>query len=352
MLIGLAVLIRKFHVTSAPTQTVLAQLAAASLGKGAAFYFVQMITTVLLALAANTSFGGLPVLASLLAKDNFLPHLFYLRADRQVHRYGVIVLAVAAAALLVVSDGNTQRLVPLFAIGVFVGFTLSQAGMVRHLRTDRGQGWVSRAFINGLGAVLTTAALGIELISKFTEGAWLIVLVIPLLVLLFARVHATYERIGSLLQIGQIPPPPVKQDALVVVPVGGMSWLTQEGISAAVSLGDQVIAVTVIFGDEEYTEAGARLRQQWEEWNPGVRLVTLHSRRRSLGAPIVDFLRDLETGDKFHRIVVLIPEVQPARPWQRILHNQRGFVLDRAIQKGTVNVVICRLHFQRTTWTG
>jgi len=119
-----------------------------------------------------------------------------------------------------------------------------------------------------------------------------------------------------------------------------------------VSLGDQVIAVTVIFGDEEDTEAGARLRQQWEEWNPGVRLVTLHSRRRSLGAPIVDFLRDLEAGDKFHRIVVLIPEVQPARPWQRILHNQRGFVLDRAIQKGTVNVVICRLHFQRTTWTG
>jgi amino acid transporter len=351
MLLGLAVLIRKFHVTPAPTQTVLAQLAAASLGKGAAFYIVQMITTVLLALAANTSFGGLPVLASLLARDNFLPHLFYLRADRQVHRYGVIVLAVAAAALLVVADGNTQRLVPLFAIGVFVGFTLSQAGMVRHWRADRGQGWGSRAVINGLGAALTAAALGIELISKFTEGAWLIVLVIPLLVLMFARVHSTYDRIGSLLQIGQRPPPPVKQDALVVVPVGSMSRLTQEGISAALSLGDEVIAVTVIFSEEEENSGEASWRQQWHEWDPGVPLVTLYSEHRSLGAPIVDFLRDLEAQDKFHRIVVLIPEVQPARPWQRILHNQRGFVLDRAIQRGTVNVVICRLHFQRTTWS-
>jgi amino acid transporter len=158
MLIGLALEIKKFHVTPAPTQTVLAQVAAASLGKGAIFYFIQLITTVLLALAANTSFGGLPVLASLLARDNFLPHLFFLRADRQVHRYGVTVLAVFAAILLVAADGNTQRLVPLFAIGVFVGFTLSQAGMVRHWRNERGPGWEGRASINGLGAVLTLAA--------------------------------------------------------------------------------------------------------------------------------------------------------------------------------------------------
>jgi amino acid transporter len=349
MLIGLAILIKKFHVTPAPMQTVLAQLAAAGVGKGAVFYFIQLITMVLLALAANTSFGGLPVLASLLAKDNFLPHLFFLRADRQVHRYGVIVLAVAAAILLILAGGNTQRLVPLFAIGVFVGFTLSQAGMVSHWRAERSQGWASRAFINGLGAVLTFAALAIELISKFTEGAWLIVLIIPLLVLMFARVHSTYEKIGSLLQIGRIPPPPVKQDALVVVPVGGMSRLTQEGISAALSLGDQVIAVTVIFTGEEDTESEARLRQEWDEWHPGVPLVTLRSEHRSLGPPIVEYLRGLEAQDKFHRIVVLIPEVQPARPWQRILHNQRGFVLDRAIQKGTVNVVVCRLHFQRAT---
>ena len=351
MLIGLAILIKKFHVTPAPTQTVLAQVAAASLGKGAIFYFVQLITVVLLALAANTSFGGLPVLASLLARDNYLPHLFYLRADRQVHRYGVIVLAVAAALLLIAADGNTQRLVPLFAIGVFVGFTLSQAGMVRHWRAGRGPGWEGRATINGLGAVLTLAALAVELISKFTEGAWLIVLIIPLLVLMFTRVHRAYARIGSLLQLGALPPPPVEQSVLVVVPVGGISRLTQEGISAALSLGDEVVAVTVVFADESDNENTPSLERQWADWNPGVRLITLRAEHRELGPPIVGYLRDLEAQDKFHRIVVLIPDVQPARPWQRILHNQRGFVLDRAIQQGTDNVVICRLHFRRSTWS-
>ncbi len=351
MLIGLAIGIRKFHVTSSPTETVLAQLAAIGVGKGVLFYFIQLITTVLLALAANTSFGGLPVLASLLARDNFLPHLFFLRADRQVHRYGVVVLAVVAAALLVASGGNTQRLVPLFAIGVFVGFTLSQAGMVRHWRGERSQGWVSRAGINGLGAVLTLAALAVELISKFTEGAWLVVLVIPLLVLMFARVHATYAKIGEVLEIGTVPPPPQRLSSLVVVPVGGMSRLTEEGISAALSLGEEVIAVTVCYADTADEEADAHFRQQWQEWDPGVPLLTLHATRRSLAPPIVAYLCDLEAEERYHRIVVLIPEVQPMRPWQRILHNQRGFVLDRAIQKGTVNVVICRLHFQRAIWT-
>ena len=169
------------------------------------FYFIQLITTLLLALAANTSFGGLPVLASLLARDNFLPHLFFLRADRQVHRYGVVVLAVAAAALLVLAGGDTQRLVPLFAIGVFVGFTLSQAGMVRHWRAERGKGWLGRPGINGLGAVLTLAALAVELISKFTEGAWLIVIAVPAFIFLFTRIHRYYRRVGLELGLGEIP---------------------------------------------------------------------------------------------------------------------------------------------------
>jgi amino acid transporter len=350
MLIGLAILIKKYHVTPDPRETVLAQLAAVGLGKGIAFYFVQLITTVLLALAANTSFGGLPVLASLLARDNFLPHLFFLRADRQVHRYGVVVLAIFAAALLVVSGGNTQRLVPLFAIGVFVGFTLSQAGMVRHWREQRQPGWEWRATINGVGAVLTLAALAVELISKFTEGAWLVVLVIPLLVLMFSRVHATYAKIGALLELGKLPPQPERIGSLVVVPVGGISRLTQEGISAALSLGEEIVAVTVCYNDPDDEATHTRLSHQWDEWHPGVPLVTLHTGHRSLGPPIVKYLRDLESQDRYHRIVVLIPEVQPAHRWQQILHNQRGFVLDRAIQRGTVNVVICRLHFQLANW--
>src|SRR3984885_9711670 len=221
MLIGLSILIRKFQVTPTPTETVLAELTAASLGHNFLFYAVQMITTVLLALAANTSFGGLPVLASLLATDNFLPHLFFLRADRQVHRYGIGVLAVAAALLLV------------FAIGVFVGFTLSQAGMVRHWHQHHGPGWARRAVINGVGAVFTAVALAIELFSKFLQGAWLVVIVVPLMVLLFRRINVTYRHIGTALALDKTPGPPRRLPSLVVVPVARMSKLTEAGISAA-----------------------------------------------------------------------------------------------------------------------
>ena len=277
MLIGIAVVADKFKAEPSRTVTTLAQLTQGALGHNFLFYAVQLITTVLLSLAANTSFGGLPVLASLLATDNYLPHLFFLRAQRQVHRYGVVVLAIFAAILLVVTRGDTQRLTPLFAIGVFVGFTLSQAGMVRHWRERQGPGWQGRAVINGVGAVFTLAALAIELLTKFTEGAWLVVIVMPLLVLMFSRVHTIYRRIGAALRIGQAPPPPERKSALVVVPVGSMSRLVQAGISVALSIGDEVVAVTVCYDDTEDHEADARLREQWEQWHPNVPLVTLHS---------------------------------------------------------------------------
>jgi amino acid transporter len=346
MLIGLGVLIKKFEVVPHSGITVLAQLTEASLGHNIVFYAVQLITMVLLALAANTSFGGLPVLAALLAKDNFLPHMFGLRADRQVHRYGVVVLAVLAAALLAASKGNTQALVPLFAVGVFVGFTLSQFGMVKHWRIERSRGWMTRAVINGVGAVLTTATTIIELVSKFTAGAWLIVIVIPGLVLLFNRVHRTYDRIGVLLEIGKTPKPPSKQKSLVVVPVASLSRLTAEGISAALSLGDDVVAVRVSFEDPEDEAADAAFHRQWEEWHPNVPLVTLRSVHRSIARPIVKYLCRIEEEDKYHRLVVLIPEVQPKKFWYYLLFNQRGVILDRAIRRGTANVVLCRLRYR------
>jgi amino acid transporter len=346
MLIGLGVLIHKFSVVPHASITVLAQLTEASLGHNVVFYAIQLITMVLLALAANTSFGGLPVLASLLARDNFLPHMFGLRADRQVYRYGVIVLAVLAAALLAAANGNTQALVPLFAVGVFIGFTLSQVGMVRHWLTQRSRGWMMRAVINGVGAVLTTATTIIELVSKFTEGAWLIVLVIPGLVLMFGRIHRTYRRIGALLAIGQTPEPPAKDKSLVVVPVAAVSRLTAAGISTALSLGDEVVAVTVCFTDPDSEAADASFRGQWEEWHPNVSLITLRTSHRSIAPPIVKYLSQIEAEDNYHRLVVLIPEVQPKRFWYALLFNQRGVILDRAIRRGTANVVLCRLRYR------
>ncbi len=351
MLIGLGALIHKFDVVPHPATTVLAQLTQASLGHDFLFYAVQLITMVLLALAANTSFGGLPVLAALLAKDNYLPHMFGLRADRQVHRYGVVTLALLAAALLVASRGDTQALVPLFAIGVFVGFTLSQVGMVRHWRTERSAGWIARAAVNGAGAVLTTATTIIELVSKFTEGAWLIVLVIPALVLLFTRIHRTYDRIGTLLELGKMPKPPARKKSLVVVPVSSISRLTAAGISTALSIGDDVTAVNVCFTDPEDEKADEAFRRRWEEWHPNVPLVTLHSAHRSIAQPIVKYLSRLEGEQQYHQLVVLIPEVQPPRFWDYLLFNRRGVILERAIKRGTANVVLCRLRYRLEHFT-
>ena len=329
----------------------------ASLGHNFAYYAIGLITTALLALAANTSFGGLPVLASLLAKDNFLPHMFGLRADRQVHRYGVVVLAVLAAALLVASKGDTQALIPLFAIGVFVGFTLSQFGMVKHWRIERSRGWMTRAAINGFGAVLTTVTTIIELVTKFTAGAWLIVLVIPGLVLLFSRVHRTYARIGALLELGKMPKPPSKKKSLVVVPVSGISRLTAEGISAALSLGDDVVAVTVYFADAEDEAADVSFRRQWEEWKPNVPLITLRSVHRSIARPIVKYLCQIEEDDKIPPArgadprgaaaeVLGLPAVQPARrgpgTGDQAGHGQRG-ALPAALPFGAVRATRRRL---------
>ena len=352
MLLGLGELIRRWGAVPQSGTTVLAQLTSGAIGKGVLFYIIQLITLVLLSLAANTSFGGLPVLLGLLARDNFLPHVFGLRADRRVFRYGVGFLAVTSALLLIVAEGNTQALVPVFAVGVFVGFTLSQVGMVRHWLGERGPGFGRRALINGVGAVLTFAATVIELISKFLEGAWLVALLIPLLVVLFLWVCRTYDRIGAQLGIGEVPPAPVKQESLVVVPVSGLSRLTAEGISVAMSLGQDVVAVTVVYTDEADDPADVPdvgFRAEWEAWRPEVPLLTLRSERRSLAKPIVHYLRSVEAEDKYHRLVVLIPEVEPSKAWEWVLHNQRGIILERAIRRGTSNVVLCRLRYRLAT---
>src|SRR6202044_625179 len=188
--------------------------------------------------------------------------------------------------------------------------------------------------INGIGALFTTVALAIELFSKFLEGAWLVVIVVPLLVLMFHRIHSTYWRIALILGLGRKPPPPHRFRSLVVVPVSAISRLTEVGISAALSLGEEVRAVNVSFTDQADAEAEFEFRRRWENWLPHGPLVTLVSQHRSLGPPMVGDLRGLEGEDSERQLVVLIPEVQPNRPWLRIFLNQRGSVLTRAIRRG------------------
>ena len=342
MLVGLSVLIRREHVEPRGGVTVLAQLTAGSFGTGWAYYASNIAVTLVLALAANTSFGGLPVLMSLLSKDNRLPHLFGLRSERPVHRYGVVALALLAAGLLVAVDAVTDRLIPLYAIGVFIGFTISQTGLVRHWYTQRPPRWLPRAALNGTGAVLTAIAALVFVASKFAEGAWVVVLTVPALMLLFARIESYYRAVGLELELGRLPERPLAARSLVIVPVNSISRLTEHALHAALSLSDDVVAVSV----HPDPEQGADFRAQWEQWNPGVRLESLESPHRSLVHPIVGYVERAQQGDR--QIAVLIPEVQP-RHWRyRILQNQRGLLLATVLRAST-DAVICTIPYRLTS---
>jgi amino acid transporter len=340
MLLGLGTLIVRFHIVPRGGVTVLAQLTAAALGTGPAFHVIGLSVTLVLLLAANTSFGGLPVLLSLLAQDNRMPHLFGLRAERRVFRYGLVSLSASAALLLWIVNGNTQRLVPLFAIGVFIGFTISQTGLVLHWFRVRPPGWWQRAAINAFGALLTATATVVFLLAKFLAGAWIVVVLIPLLILLFKRVNVYYTKVSAELELGAIPPLPTPSRALVIVPVAGVSKLSFEAICAAKSLGDEVVAVSIQFD----AEASRKLSADWDEWNPGVRLVVLSNPERHLVGPIVDYVNSQATTSG-RRVAVLIPEVEPRKRRHEILQNQRGALLALALRRRT-DAVICTLPFR------
>jgi amino acid transporter len=342
MLLGLAVLAQRWHIGPNSQQTVLSQIMAMAVGRHWAYYFVSLTITVVLALAANTSFGGLPILASLLSRDDYLPHLFSLRDDRQVFGNGILVLSGLSAALLIAVRGNTNEMIPLFAIGVFTGFTLSQAGLVVHWRRTRPPGWHRRAAINGFGAVVTALATAVFLISKFTEGAWVVVVAVPTFVYLFKRINAYYKRVGLELEVGATPGKPAAKETLVIVPIVGISRLTGYVISEAMSLGRDVVAVSVVMDQgPDGEELEADLEQEWDDWNPGVPLRILHTEFASVVRPIVEFIdKARESND--HQIVVLIPVVVPEHLRYRVLHNQIDHVLSIALATRT-DVVVARV---------
>ncbi len=267
---------------------------AMAVGRHWAYYIVSLTITVVLALAANTSFGGLPVLASLLAQDNYLPHIFSLRGDRQVFSNGIWVLAMMSGALLIAVNGNTNTLIPLFAIGVFTGFTLSQTGLVVHWRRTRPPHWRRRATINGFGAVVTGVATLVFLISKFTEGAWVVVVAVPAFILLFTRIQVYYRHAARDLGFDALPAKPVRRPTMVIVPVSRLSRLTEHALSEAESIGHEVIAVSVVVDGDDQSEGFARdLQEQWAVWDPGVELRLLHTEFASVVEPIVAFIDEV-----------------------------------------------------------
>ncbi|MGH9122177.1 MAG: APC family permease, partial [Acidimicrobiales bacterium] len=246
MLLGLATLADRWHVGPRSGQTVFSQIMADAVGRHWAYYIISLTLTLVLGLAANTSFGGLPVLASLLSRDGYLPHLFALRGDRQVFANGIWALFGMSAVLLIAANGNTNSLIPLYAIGVFTGFTLAQSGLVVHWRRTRPPGWKRRAAINAVGATMTATATVVFLYTKFLAGAWVVVLAVPAFVFLFLRIEAYYSKLGRELAFGEIPAPPVIKRSMVVVPVTGVSELTRHAVSGALSLQCEALAVSVV----------------------------------------------------------------------------------------------------------
>ncbi|MFE2996271.1 APC family permease [Nocardia sp. NPDC059246] len=335
MLIGLSLLIRQYHMVPRGDVTILAQLSAAAFGTGWMFYLTNIAVTVVLVLAANTSFGGLPVLLSLLAKDHRVAHAFAMRSERPVFRYGVGALAILAAIVLLIVKADTHRLLPVFAIGVFIGFTISQIGLVRHWREVRGPGWLPRALLNGFGAVLTAVAGVVLMLEKFREGAWLLLIIIPALVLLFARTEDYYAQVAKVLELGRIPPAPAPgtKTSLIVVPVVAVSALTEQALTTALRLDGEVVAVAVAIEPDSAKHLGA----QWKKWNPGVPLMVLPAPNRSLVATLVGYVRKQTA--KGHQVTVLLTQVETRRWWHRLLHNPRGPVLTAALRARTDAVV-------------
>lgn len=351
MLCGLAVLAARWHVAPRSGQTVLSQIMADAVGRHWAYYLVSVTITIVLSLAANTSFGGLPVLGSLLGRDGYLPHLFGLRGDRQVFSYGIVALALLAAALLCAVDGDTQRLIPMFAIGVFTGFTLAQTGLVVHWRRARPPRWKLRAACNGLGAVVTGAASVIFLVTKFTSGGWVVLVAVPVFIALFVRIHRYYDAVARVTGIGQVPPSPQPSGVTVVVPVAGVSRLAQHALSVALSMSNDVVAVCVVPDDGDGTESrDDALRAQWERWDPGVPLHVLRTEYASVAVPIVEFINELHA-DRRCTIVVLLPVAHPSKRRYAILHNHIDHVVVEALA-GRTDVVVSRVPFALSTESG
>ncbi|WP_280382257.1 APC family permease [Nocardia wallacei] len=332
MLLGIAAVVATHRVVPRDGVTLLAQLAAAAFGTGLLFYVANLAIAGALGLAANTSFGGLPVLLSRLAHDHRMPHLFALRAERPVYRFGVATLGVLAALVLLLVDARVDRLLPLYAIGVFIGFTISQVGLVRHWRDSHGRWWRAKLWLNGFGALLTAAAAVVFLLDRFAEGAWLLLFLVPGLMLLFDRTEHYYRQVAAELRMGTTIPVPRRDPTrrtVVVVPVVAVSDLTRRALDAALSLGEQVHPIAVDI-DPETTR---RLVAHWEDWDPGLELRVLPSPHCGMVEPIVEYARTLTATER--QVLVLLPRLEPRRRRYRILHNQRAPIIAEALDRHT-----------------
>jgi amino acid transporter len=329
MFVGLSFLAVHIGVLPAADETVISQIGRVVFDGGMLWILLQIATAVILILAANTSFADFPRLASILARDRFLPRMFQFRGDRLAFTTGIVVLSLLSIALIVVFQGSVDLLIPLYAVGVFTSFTLSQAGMVMHWRRSREPGWQRSAVINGVGAVATGTVTIVIAVTKFVHGAWLVVLLIPLFIGLLYAIHQHYRRLDGARR-AETPLLPEEVIVRAVVPIAELGVPARQALAYARAIApddDHVVAVHVT----DDLKAADQLRRQWEEWEPGVELLIIESPFRSLTGPFLAYIDALRDQRPHDTITVIVPEYVPSRWWEHLIHNQTALRLKAAL---------------------
>jgi len=326
LFLGITFLAYDFGITPRPEETVVSQLARHIFGSGFLYYELQVVTMLILLLAANTSFADFPRLSFFLARDRFIPRQFATQGDRLVFSNGILILSGLAALLLVIFGGDPHALIPLYAVGVFLSFTLSQASMVRRWLRRKEEGWWWRWWFNALGAIVTGLVMITIAATKFTDGAWLVVLLIPTLVGVFVLVHRHYEEVAVQLSLdGLGPPAPMTNTVLVLV--GDIHRGVVKAIQYAQTLSPNAKAVYV----ETDPERTRRLEEKWGKYGMGAPLIVLTSPYRSLLGPLTEYIDHLQEQGENHVVTIVLPEFIPARWWQLGLHNQTAFLIKGAM---------------------
>ena len=319
-------------VVAGPEETILSALARRLLGSGYLYLIIQISTLLILTVAANTSFADFPRVSAILAGDDFLPRQLRGLGDRLVFTNGILFLAFATGILILIFGGETHLLVPLFAIGAFLAFTLSQAGMVVHWYREKGKGWLLKTFFNGAGALATGTTLVVVAFSKFTSGAWITILLIPLIVFGFLRVKHHYQEVRQQLSLHGLPPSlrPISP-ARVVIPISGVHRGMINAVLFARAISTNVTGVYV----ELDANSGAHVLKEWKEWWPDLPLVIIPSPYRSIVGPLLAFL---EKTDQEHNdgqlAVIVLPEFVTTFWWQNLLHNQEALIIKAALLYG------------------
>jgi len=327
LFMGISFMASHYGILPKTDETVVSQLARLTFGTGALYYALQIGTMLLLVLAANSAFAGFPHLASILARDGYMPRQMATFGDRLVFSNGIIILGIFACFLLVLFHGDTHALIPLYAVGVFISFTLSQAGMVRRWVTKKGPHWRKNLIVNGAGAVTTGIATVILATTKFTQGAWIVFLLIFILVLMFRSIRSHYKAVAEQITLTRDHRPPIPQRNIVIIPISGVDQAVIRAVDYARSHAGEIRAVLV----DVDPQATARIQIQWAQWGCGVNLLAIPSPYRSVLGSLLDYVEKILEKEPGIWVTVVIPEILPAHWWQSVLHNQRALLLKTAL---------------------